>query len=181
MCFLSSCSNKEKLAFPGEDNIQPYVQKVLGFSEVADFDYSPSLEDFFVNGFKAKLFEEDIKYLKSAMSEEGILADENCNIYLPISQLSSICEGKTRIYLDETLVREFDSGNENGKSYSLLSEELTKMIMDYTSTATWFPESIRGKRIYTHFYMTHEDWLSAVADKDPFKYLCLDVYIKNDK
>lgn len=148
---MSSCSsNKEKLAFPGEDNIQPYVQKVLGFSEVADFDYAPSLEDFFVNSFKAKLFEEDIKYLKSAMSEEGILADENCNIYLPISQLSSICEGKTRIYLDGTLVREFDSGNENGKSYSLLSEELTKMIMYYRSTATWLPDVfdlLKGQKI----------------------------------
>ena len=29
--------------------------------------------------------------------------------------------------------------------------------------------------------MTEEDWLNAVADKDPFKHLCLDVYIEDDK
>lgn len=180
LILLSGCGT-DSLAFPDEDNIQPYVQKVLGFGEVPDFDYSPSIEDFFMTAFKAKLFENDIGYMESAMSEDGLLADANCTIYLPIGYLSSICDGKTRLYIDEKSVYEFNSEDKMGNSYSLLAAELAKKIWEYISNPLWFPDSIRGKKIYAHFYMTEKDWLNAVADKDPFKYLCLDVYIQNEK
>lgn len=177
---LSGCS-EDTLAFPEEDNIQPYVQKVLGLGEVPNFNYSSSIEDFFITSFKEKLFKNDIEYLKDAMTKDGLLADENCTIYLPISNLSAICTGKTRLYIDKTLIYEFDSEDEKNNPYSQLSQELAKKIGEYISNPMWFPDSIQGKKIYTRFYMTEEDWLNAVADKDPFKHLCLDVYIEDDK
>lgn len=181
---LSGCSYKNELAFPGEDNVQPYIQKAVGLGEVADFDYSPSIEEFFKIEIEGGMFgilnsHED---LKAAMSDEGLLADENCKIYTPIGQLFSICEGETRIYytdesgnIDENRSHGFDSGD---VSYLRLSEELANRVEEYINNPMWFQGSIRGKRIYTHFYMTNEGWLKAVEEKEPFKYLCLDVYIK---
>ena len=167
--------------FPGEDNIQPYIQKILDIDEVLDFDYAPSVEDFLITAFKAKLLDSYFEDLKPAMTKDGLLADSSCTIYLPIGQLASICDGKTRLYIDGNLIKEFNAENQMGKSYLLLSEELTTRIMEYVSNPTWFPDSIRGKRIYIHFYMTEDDWFGAVTDKDPFKYLRLDVHIESDK
>lgn len=175
---LNGCSIRERDVFPGEENIQPYIQKVLSMGEIPNFDYSPSIEDLFINAFKVKMFDLYMEDLKLAMSADGLLADKNCIIYLPISQLASICDGKTRLYIDRKLINEFNSNDKKGKSYFLLGEALNKRIMDYVLNSNGFPDSIRGKQIYTRFYMKQEDWLSAVADKDPFKYLCLDVYIE---
>ena len=65
-----------------------------------------------------------------------------------------------------------------GNSYFLLSNALSEKIRQYISRQTWFSESIKGKKIYTRFYMTEEDWVNAVTDKDSFKHLRLDVIIK---
>lgn len=149
--------------------------------EIPNFEYVPSVEDLFMNAFKAAVLNIFIEDLKLAMSDEGLLADTKCTIYLPIGQLASICDGKTRLYIDGKLINEFNSEDKMGKSYLLLAEVLTRRIMDYVLNPTWSPDSIRGKKIYVRFYMKEEDWLSAIADKDPLKYLCLDVYIENGK
>lgn len=138
--FLNGCSVEERYTNLSEGNIQPYIPKALDMGETPNFDYVPSIEDLFMNAFKAKVFNNSIEDLKLAMSDEGLLADEKCTIYLPIGQLASICDGKTRLYIDDKLIYEFDSEEKIGKSYLLIQEALAKRIGDYIVNPTWFPD-----------------------------------------
>lgn len=179
LCIILGCS-KEEYIFPGEDNINAYVYNVLETTNMSDYELVPSIEDLFINAFKAKFRGIELDFLKEAMSVEGVLIDVECVDYIAIGKLSGICQGDASLYIDEQLICTYITSEKNGSSYMQLSSDLAGRIADLVVSATWSPDSIKGKRLRISFYMNEEDWENAVIEKDPFKYLAIDVKITDN-
>ena len=179
LCVISGCG-KEEYIFPGEDNINAYVYNVLESTNLSDYELEPSIEDLFMNAFKANFVGIELDFLVEAMSEEGVLIDAGCVDYLAIGSLSGICQGDASLYIDEQLICTYITSEKNGYSYMQLSSDLAARISSSVISATWSPDSIKGKRLRIAFYMNEEDWKNAVIEKDPFKYLAIDVKITDN-
>lgn len=183
LCIISGCG-KEEYIFPGEDNINAYVYRILEIpnlgNSLSDYQLNPSIEDLFMNAFKTKILNMELEYIKEAMSEDGVCIDSKCVDYMTIGGLSAICEGNASLYIDEQLINMYITNEKTGNSYLQLSNDLTKRIVNSVMSPTWSTDSIRGKRLRISFYMNEEDWVKAVAEKDPFKYLAIDVKITDD-
>lgn len=179
ICVLAGCV-KEEYVFPGEENINAYVYNLIEATDLPDFELEPSIEDLFLTAFKAKFVNIELDFLKDAMSDDGILIDSRCTSYLSIGSLSAVCQGDASLYIDGQLIRTYTTSEKNGYSYMQLSQELTKRITSSLTSATWSADSVKGKRLRVSFYMDEGDWDKAVIDKDPFKYMAIDVRITDD-
>lgn len=183
LCILSGCG-KEEYIFPGEDNINVYVYRVLEIPNLLntfpDYELNPSIEDLFINAFKAKFFDMELDFIKEAISEEGVLINSESVEYISIGSLSGICQGDANLYIDEQLIRTYTTSEKTGNSYFQLSSDLTGRIVSSCITPTRSVDSIRGKRLRICFYMDEDDWGNAVIEKDPFKYLAINVKITDN-
>ncbi len=168
---LVGCSSNN-MEYPGEEKIQKYVQAAIGLVS----DENDELSQAIIELFKTKLFKEIAELDKEALSDDGVEINTDCTTGLQISTLSSICGGTARLYIDDKLSREYKP--EDGSPHLGLSMDLTDLITRSVVSPTYFEGSVKGKRLYMKYYIPKSDWNNVIKDKDPYKYMCIDVIIK---
>ena len=139
-------------------------------------DLVPGVDDIIIEYAKNQIFESSYEVIVGS----GEVDYENATAFiLSVSELSSICEGKTSLYRDDKLLSEFITEN-GSNSYFKLGELLISNLFKGKYDNNYINEYyLKGSVISAEFTVDPSNFANIIADKDIYKYLELKVTLSD--